>query len=112
MSAGCGPVRPLWAERRWHWPLQRSAGHWACRVFGALAPHLQGPLVEEALAAARSIGDQDQRSVALAALAPRLAATGRLHEALALVRKLGDHRLRSMALQQRLVPSPGREAEG
>ena len=83
--------------------LANDAGYWGGRVIVELAPYLEGPLLEEALAAARSIGDDGLRAKAMAALAPRLAASGRPGEALALVRAIDERHLRAGALAA-LVP--------
>ncbi len=58
----------------------------------AVAFQIDATQLDEALALARSIRDQDRRHRAWAALAPRFAASGRPEEALELVRAVSDQR--------------------
>src|SRR4051812_37984505 len=70
-------------------------------VLGALAPHLPEPLLAEALAIARAIGDDGDRAQALGALVPRLLEAeqaGVLVEALAVARAIGGDWSRARAL--------------
>jgi hypothetical protein len=70
-------------------------------VLAALAPHLSGGLLAEALQDARAIEDREQRALALAALAPRLAAPEReaiLAEALRDTRAVADEATRAQLL--------------
>jgi hypothetical protein len=76
------------------------------QILVAAAPHLPGPLVEEALEAAQEIGMDMDRANALLSLAPRLAELGRQTEALKLVRsqsKEGSGRGQAQALA-RMAP--------
>jgi hypothetical protein len=80
-----------------------------------IAPHLPEPLLAEALAAARTISDEEARSRSLTALAPHLPATEReaaLREALAAARAISndDDRARSLTALAPHLPDGEREA--
>jgi hypothetical protein len=66
-------------------------------ALAALAPHLEGSLLTEALATARAIEYEEERSEALAALAPHLEGS-LLTEALAAAHTLDNERYRAEAL--------------
>lgn len=70
-------------------------------MLAALAPHLQGEMLQQALSSAPEIGDEEDRSSALAALAPHLQGEQReqvLQQALSSALEIGDEEDRSRAL--------------
>ena len=80
-------------------------------ALAALVPHLAEPWLRGALEAAWGIGDEEARSRALAALAPRLAELGHPAKALEAARAIGDAWDRSLRAG-RAGPPPGADRAG